>query len=51
MKPVTRVIAVASLVLAIGAFASDQDPAVDRDMVARIREEGLQRSQVMDIVG
>lgn len=51
MKPITRVIAVASLVLAIGAFASDQDPAVDRDMVARIREEGLQRSQVMDIVG
>jgi hypothetical protein len=51
MKPVTRVIAVASLALAIGAFASDQSPAVDWDMVARIREEGLQRSQVMDIVG
>ncbi|NTV79862.1 MAG: peptidase M28, partial [Candidatus Aminicenantes bacterium] len=51
MKPVTRVIAAASLALAIGAFASDQGPAVDWDMAARIREEGLQRSQVMDIVG
>ena len=51
MKPITRVIAAAALALAIGAFASDQNPAVDWDMVARIREEGLQRSQVMDIVG
>ncbi len=51
MKSVPRVLAAAALAVVIGAYASDQSPAVDRDMVARIREEGLQRSQVMDIVG
>jgi hypothetical protein len=51
MKPITRVFAAAALAIVAGAFASDQSPAVDWDMVARIREEGLQRSQVMDIVG
>ena len=51
MKPITRVIAAAALAIVAGAFASDQNPAVDWDMVAKIREEGLQRSQVMDIVG
>jgi hypothetical protein len=51
MKPVSRAVTAAVLLVAIGAFASDQTPAVDWDMVAKIREEGLQRSQVMDIVG
>jgi len=51
MKPITRAIAAVTLAVAIGAFASDQVPTVDWDMAARIREEGLQRSQVMDIVG
>jgi hypothetical protein len=51
MKPVARTLAAAALLAAIGAFASDQAPTVDWDMAARIREEGLQRSQVMDIVG
>jgi carboxypeptidase Q len=51
MKPIRRIVLAVLLLAAIGAFASDQSPAVDGDMVARIREEGLQRSQVMDIVG
>ena len=51
MKPTTRAVAAAILLVAIGAFASDQAPRVDWDMAAKIREEGLQRSQVMDIVG
>src|SRR5512138_543174 len=51
MKPVARIIAAAALLAAVDAFASDQAPSVDWDAAARIREEGLQRSQVMDIVG
>ena len=51
MKPLTRSLSSVLLLLAIGAFASGQTPAVDWDMAAKIREEGLQRSQVMDIVG
>lgn len=51
MKPITRAIAAAVLLVAIGAFASGQAPTVDWDVAAKIREEGLQRSQVMDIVG
>jgi carboxypeptidase Q len=51
MKPIARTLAVLSLVIVLGSIASGQAPAVDRDMVARIREEGLQRSRVMDIVG
>ncbi len=47
-----RRIALATLVLApILALAQTAAPQADWDMVARIREEGLQRSQVMDIVG
>ena len=33
------------------AFASQQTPGVDRDMIAKIRDEGFQRSQVMDMAG
>ncbi|MGZ5478634.1 MAG: M20/M25/M40 family metallo-hydrolase [Candidatus Aminicenantales bacterium] len=51
MKPTARLIATGVLLVAIGAFASGQTPTVDWDMAAKIREEGLQRSQVMDIVG
>ena len=51
MKPVPRLLIAAVLAVAIGASASGQFPAVDWDMAAKIREEGLQRSQVMDIVG
>ena len=65
MKPVARAFAAFSVVALIAlslpapaqspaapAPAVDESrPAVDWDTVARIREEGLQRSQVMDIVG
>jgi len=51
MKPITRAVAAVILAVAVGAFASDQVPTVDWDVAAKIREEGLQRSQVMDIVG
>jgi len=51
MKPVTRILAAAVLAVVVGAFASDEIPSVDWNAVARIREEGLQRSQVMDIAG
>jgi hypothetical protein len=51
MKPFPRALAAVTLVIAIGAFASDQTPTVDWNTVAKIREEGLQRSQVMDITG
>jgi carboxypeptidase Q len=51
MKSFSRALAAVILVIAIGAFASDQTPTVDWDAVAKIREEGLQRSQVMDITG
>jgi carboxypeptidase Q len=51
MKPITRAVAAVILAVAFGAFASGQVPTVDWDMAAKIREEGLQRSQVMDIVG
>ncbi|MCJ7588473.1 MAG: M20/M25/M40 family metallo-hydrolase [Candidatus Aminicenantes bacterium] len=51
MKPFARALAAVALVIAVSASASDQAPTVDWDTVAKIREEGLQRSQVMDIVG
>ena len=59
MKPTVRipyrrspaVAAALALACALFTFASGQNPAVDWDTVAKIREEGLQRSQVMDIVG
>jgi hypothetical protein len=40
----------AALFLATAAFVADPVP-IDWAMVARIREEGLQHSQVMDIEG
>jgi carboxypeptidase Q len=51
MKPVPRFVVAAVLAVILGASASGQVPSVDWDMAAKIREEGLQRSQVMDIVG
>ena len=51
MKPITRALAAIALVIVFSAYASDQTPTVDWDTVAKIREEGLQRSEVMDIVG
>ena len=51
MKPISRALVAISLVIVFSAFASDQTPTVDWNTVAKIREEGLQRSQVMDITG
>ncbi len=51
MKSIPRALAAIALVIVFSAYASDQTPTVDGDTVAKIREEGLQRSQVMDIVG
>lgn len=51
MKPIARTLAALSLVIVLGAIASGQSPAVDHAVVAKIREEGLQRSQVMDTLG
>lgn len=53
MKSLRPAVIVTFLMLAAAAQAVSQSaaPAVDWDMVARIREEGLQRSQVMDIAG
>ncbi len=51
MKSFVRAVSAVTLVIVIGAFATDQTPTVDWDMVAKIREEGFQRSQVMDIAG
>jgi carboxypeptidase Q len=51
MKPFSRALAAIALVIVFSAFASDQTPTVDLVTVAKIREEGLQRSQVMDITG
>ena len=42
----------AAAMVVVGAVLSfGQQPRVDLKMAAKIREEGLQRSQVMDIVG
>ncbi len=51
MKPIARTLAALSLVIVLGPIASGQLPVVDHAVVAKIREEGLQRSQVMDIAG
>jgi len=48
---IPKAAAAVALVIVLGAFASDRAPTVDWDMMAKIREEGLQRSQVMDIAG
>jgi carboxypeptidase Q len=45
-----KMLAVAILIM-FTASGFGQQPKVDLEMVAKIREEGLQRSQVMDIVG
>jgi carboxypeptidase Q len=45
-----KILAVAILIM-FAVLSFGQQPNVDLEMVAKIREEGLQRSQVMDIVG
>jgi len=49
MKPIIKILAAAGVVLIFSAFSIDTTPQADWAMIAKIREEGLQRSQVMDL--
>ncbi len=51
MKSLSRVLLIIILILGFSAYALNELPGVEGDMVAKIREEGFQRSQIMDIVG
>jgi len=51
MQKILRTFVSISIIMVLFGFAVPQDPKVDWDMVAKIREEGFQRSQVMDIAG
>jgi len=51
MKFIFKTLFPISVILVFSAYALNEAPKVDWDMVAKIREEGFQHSQVMDIVG
>ena len=51
MKKLLTTVAVILFVLPVGLLAQKEQPKVDWETVAKIREEGFQRSQVTDIVG
>jgi hypothetical protein len=51
MKTLRKTLLAFAVVTIFSAFSLNEQPTVDWDMVAKIREEGFQRSQVMDIVG
>ena len=51
MRKILRSFLIICVGTALLAFASQQTPIVEWDMIAKIREEGFQRSQVMDIAG
>jgi carboxypeptidase Q len=51
MNDIRRLAIAVLFLLPTFAFAQKEPPKVDWDAVAKIREEGLQRSQVVDIVG
>ncbi|MCJ7564408.1 MAG: M20/M25/M40 family metallo-hydrolase [Candidatus Aminicenantes bacterium] len=51
MKTIRKTLLAFAVVTIFSAFSLNEQPTVDWDMVAKIREEGFQRSQVMDIVG
>ncbi|MEW5900950.1 MAG: M28 family peptidase [Acidobacteriota bacterium] len=51
MKTIRAKVLAAAVLIVFAALSFGQQPKVDLEMVAKIREEGLQRSQVMDIVG
>ncbi len=51
MKSNRRMALAAAILVVFTVMSFGQKPKADTDMVARIREEGLQRSRVMDIVG
>ncbi len=51
MKTIRGKVLAAAILVVFAVSSFGQQPKVDLEMVAKIREEGLQRSQVMDIVG
>jgi hypothetical protein len=51
MRKIMRSFLIVCVWTVLFAFAAPQSPKVDWDMVAKIREEGFQRSQVMDTAG
>jgi carboxypeptidase Q len=51
MKRIRKVVVTILFLLPTIVFSQKEQPKADWDVVARIREEGLQRSQVVDIVG
>jgi hypothetical protein len=51
MRKISRTFLLISVWTVLFVFATPQDPKVDHDMIAKIREEGFQRSRVMDTVG
>ena len=48
MRSVSKILIAVFAITVFSAYAINEPP---EDMVAKIREEGFQRSQVMDIVG
>jgi carboxypeptidase Q len=51
MKTIRGKVLAAAILIAFAVLSFGQQPKADSEMVAKIREEGFQRSQVMDIVG
>ena len=51
MKCISKILLAIFVVIVFSGYALNEPPKVDGDMVAKIREEGFQNSQVMDIVG
>ncbi|HCS48766.1 MAG TPA: peptidase M28, partial [Candidatus Aminicenantes bacterium] len=50
MKTIRGKVLAAAILIAFAVLSFGQQPKIDLEMVAKIREEGFQRSQVMDIV-
>lgn len=50
MKSIYKILCGLIVIAVFSGFIHNEVPKVDTDMVAKIREEGFQRSQVMDIV-
>ena len=51
MRKISRSFLIICVGTVLFAFASLQTPNVEWDMIAKIREEGIQRTQVMDLAG
>jgi len=51
MKYISKILLAICVIIVFSAYALNEAPKVDWDMVAKIREEGFQHSKVMDIVG